>query len=149
MSQKRSVPRRRTLAILLSATLVGGVTTALAPPAATGSQAAYQVLETRLRPSGDPDGAGEAVLRMYPARGRVCARIEWRRIGDPVAAHIHRRSDGAVKVDLTGAVTGGARCTTGVPTRLVRRILTDPRRFYVNVHTEAYPAGAIQGVLHR
>lgn len=143
--------RRRALGALLSATLVGGLTTTVAAtsPAVGSEQAGYQVLTARLRPSGDPNGAGSARLRLYPAVGKVCAAITWERIGSPTAAHIHRASDGAVKVDLTGSVTGGANCTTGVPKALVRRILDHPRRFYVNVHNAAYPAGAIQGTLHR
>ena len=31
----------------------------------------------------------------------------------------------------------------------IRKIVEHPRRYYVNVHNEDYPAGAIQGVLHR
>lgn len=142
--------RRRALGALLSAALAGSLTTAVTATPATGSeQAGYQVLTAQLRPGGDPDGYGSARLRLYPARGKVCAAITWQRIGSPTAAHIHRASDGMVKVDLTGSVTGGSECTTGVSGALVRRILDHPRRYYVNVHNTAYPAGAIQGTLHR
>lgn len=141
----------RARAALLSAVLVGGLTTTVAAtvPVAGAEQAGYQVLRAELRPSGDPNGSGTARFRLYPARGKVCARVTWERIGTPNAAHIHRGSDGLVKVDLSGSVTGGKNCATGVPTRLVRRILDHPRRFYFNVHNETYPAGAVQGVLHR
>lgn len=151
MSLERHPARRRTWAVLLAAALSSGLMSAVAAtaPAAGSEQAGYQVLHARLKPSGDPDGAGTARFRLYPMRGKVCARVTWTRIGSPTAAHIHRRSDGVVKVDLTGSVTGGKNCTTGVPKRLVRRILDHPRRYYFNVHTAAYPAGAIQGVLRR
>ena len=151
MPLERPPVRRRALAATLSAVLVGGLTTTVAAtmPAAGSEQAGYQVLNARLRPSGDPDGSGSARFRLYPARGKVCARVTWERIGSPTAAHIHRASDGAVKVDLSGSVTGGASCTTGVPTGLVRRIVDHPRRYYFNVHNAAYPAGAIQGTLRR
>jgi hypothetical protein len=33
--------------------------------------------------------------------------------------------------------------------RLIAAMLAHPRRFYFNVHNATYPAGAIQGVLHR
>lgn len=145
--------RRRAQAALLSAVLVGGLTTAVAAttPATGSEQAAFQVLRANLRPGGDPDGTGSARFRLYPARGKVCARVSWENIDSPTAAHIHRRSDGAVKVDLSGSVTGGANsnCATDVPKRLVRRILDHPRRFYFNVHNATYPAGAIQGTLRR
>lgn len=154
---RRDHPRalRSPAAGLLSAALAGGLCAAvLAPSPAAGSAAAsdrasYQVLHATLRPGGDPDGTGTARFRLYPMRGKVCARVTWDRIDTPTAAHIHRRSDGMVKVDLTGSVTGGDNCATGVATRLVRRIADHPRRFYFNVHNETYPAGAIQGTLRR
>lgn len=151
MHLRRPPVRRRTQAALLSAVLVGGLTSTFAaiPPAVGSGQAGYQVLHANLRPSGDPNGSGAARFRLLPARGKVCARVTWERIDDPTAAHIHRASDGAVKVDLTGSVTGAANCATGVPTRLVRRIADHPRRYYFNVHNATYPAGAIQGTLRR
>lgn len=143
--------RRRAQAALLCAVLVGGLTTTVAAttPASGSEQAGYQVLNARLRPGGDPDGTGSARFRLYPARGKVCARVTWDRIDTPTAAHIHRKSDGMVKIDLSGSVTGGDNCATGVPKRLVRRILDHPRRYYFNVHNDTYPAGAIQGTLRR
>ncbi|GAA1797164.1 hypothetical protein GCM10009795_048270 [Nocardioides hankookensis] len=131
------------LPLLTSTFLVD--TSAHADPA----QRAVVRLETRLRPSGDPDGAGQAHLTFDRARGRVCATVEWRRIQRPDSAHIHRVSDGSIVVDLGGSVTGGPRCTTGVPSRTIAQILRHPRQYYVNVHNPTYPAGAIQGTLHR
>lgn len=151
MSHERPASRRRAEAALLSLVLAGGLTTAATTTstASAAQRAGYQVLHATLRPSGDPDGSGTARFRLYPARGKVCARVTWEGIDTPNAAHIHRRSDGMVKVDLTGSVTGGENCATGVRTRLVRRILEHPRRYYFNVHNATYPAGAIQGVLRR
>ena len=99
---------------------------------------------------GDPDGAGAAIVDLYPARGKVCARISVARIDAPVAAHIHvGRSDeaGPVVIDLTGSVTGGARCVSGVDESLVRAIRSHPWRYYVNVHNAPYPGGAVRGQL--
>jgi hypothetical protein len=83
--------------------------------------------------------------------GKVCARATWHRIGTPMMAHIHRGRSGVsgnVVVDLTGSVTGGRHCATGVSRLLIRHIISHPRRFYFNIHTRAYPAGAIRGQLH-
>lgn len=142
---------RRTTALVVSACMVGATagTLALTGPAAGAAGQRVQMLEAKLKPSGDPDGSGEATLRLRKARGKVCAAVTWENIGAPNAAHIHRKSDGAVVVDLSGAVTGGANCTTGVRKRVIGKILDRPRRYYVNVHNAAYPAGAIQGTLHR
>lgn len=136
-------------AMLLAAAIMGVAPAALLAPAADGAVQSARVLEAHLKPSGDPDGSGEATLRMRKAKGKVCATVEWHRIGTPEAAHIHRRSDGSIVVDLTGSVTGGPHCATGVRRHLIGRILDHPRRFYFNVHNATYPAGAIQGVLHR
>jgi hypothetical protein len=106
-------------------------------------------LETRLRPSGDPDGSGDAHFTLNRARGRVCATVHWAGIQQPDAAHIHRFSDGGIVVGLVGSVTGGPRCATGVSKRTITAILRHPGRYYFNVHNATYPAGAIQGTLHR
>jgi hypothetical protein len=141
---------RSATALLLGASLVGPTSAAvLIAPAATGAEQSAARLEARLRPSGDPDGSGQVHLRLRKAAGTVCAAVEWSGIDQPDAAHIHRGSTGAVVVDLSGSVTGGARCATGVRHRLIAKILDHPRRYYFNVHNATYPAGAIQGVLHR
>lgn len=142
---------RRTTALLVSAALLGAAsagTLALTGPAAGAQGQSVQLLEAKLRPSGDPDGSGEAHFRLRRATGKVCATVTWRNIDAPDSAHIHRASDGTVAVDLSGSVTGGAHCATGVSHRLIGKILDHPRRYYFNVHNAAYPAGAVQGTLH-
>ena len=106
-------------------------------------------LATRIaiRQSGTPNGSGEAHFTLNKTRGRVCASVEWKNVGKPNAAHIHRGSDGGIVVNLTGSVTGGSHCATGVSKKLIGRILDHPGRYYFNVHNAAYPAGAIQGTL--
>ena len=136
----------RTLPVIaaLVATLV------LAAPAG----AAVKRLETSLKGSAatDADGRGTAKLRLNRATRRVCFTITVRDIDDVVAAHIHRHSDSSIVVDLITAPASGNRftgCTEDVSKPLIRRILTKPRRYYVNVHTMAFPGGAVQGTLRR
>lgn len=112
------------------------------------AQSAPTVLSADLAPSGDADGAGSATVRLRPAVRRVCATISWSGIQKPAAAHIHRRSDGQVVVDLTGSVTGGGRCVRAARP-VIRAVAARPGRYYVNVHNETYPAGAVQGTLQR
>jgi hypothetical protein len=137
---------------LMTGSLLAGPAASGAPaPAASTTAAAGQRLDATLRggADGDPNGTGHAVIRLYPGAGKVCARVTYAKIGTPNAAHIHRRSTGAIVVDLTGSVTDAPNCNRQVRKALVRRILEHPRRYYFNVHNNAYPAGAIQGVLHR
>lgn len=147
-----STPRLRSAALALGACLTVGATGSTVPVSAHAAHAApsaVRELDARLRPSGDPNGSGRAHFALNKARQRVCADVTWRHIQTPDAAHIHRQSDGGIVVDLTGSVTGGRECATGVGSALIARILQHPRRYYFNVHNPTYPAGALQGTLHR
>jgi hypothetical protein len=145
-----SIPTRRVLAAASGLALAAAGTLASVPAEASPApRAAVKHLETTLRPSGDPNGSGEAHLTLNKATRKVCATVTWRNIAQPDAAHIHRASDGSIVVDLTGSVTGGSHCRTGVAKKTIAKILRHPGKFYFNVHNSTYPAGAIQGTLHR
>jgi hypothetical protein len=140
----------RVTATALTVLLTAGSGAVLASPgqAATPAERAT-VLTTTLTHSGDSNGSGAATIRLMTARKRVCADMSWRRIQKPAAAHIHQLSDGAVVVDLTPSLADGTGCTTGVRRSIIRAIIASPRKYYVNVHNASFPAGAIQGTLHR
>ena len=133
----------RAAAAIGTALLLLPATSAIAMP--TTSQST--ILHATLRPSGDANGSGAAVVRLRPSTNRVCATITYANIDQPFAAHIHRKSDGQVVVDLTGSVTGGSRCVTAT-SRIIKNITGAPGKYYVNVHNRTYPAGAVQGKLH-
>ena len=100
---------------------------------------------------GDPNGRGHVVITFKTGVGKVCATASWKRIGTPLAAHIHKggpRASGDVVVDLSSAVTGGAHCVSA-PKPTIRRIVAHMKRYYFNIHTGAFQAGAIRGQLHR
>ncbi len=137
---------------LLAAALAGPATAG-----STGTHRAGAILKATLSganetpPGGDPNGHGHAVIRLHPATKKVCANTRYRGITNPNAAHIHRGGPGVagnVVVDLTGAVTGGSHCTTA-PRKLILKIAAHPKRYYFNIHTAAFPSGAIRGQLHR
>ncbi|MCB8958359.1 MAG: CHRD domain-containing protein [Nocardioides sp.] len=145
-----SIHLRRLATAASGLALVAAGTGALTPSqAAPAHRAAVQRLEATLRPSGDPDGSGEAHFTLNKARHKVCATVEWQDIAAPDSAHIHHASDGGIVVDLGGAVTGGSHCTTAVSKRAIAKILRHPGAYYFNVHNSTYPAGAIQGTLRR
>ena len=133
---------------------------ALAIPA--GTAAAPTTLEARMTGAhevpgpGDPNGRGEATIKVRPAKRKLCFELEWHRIGNATAAHIHkgeRGEAGNIKVvlfeDPAGLPPGAAvnDCVRKQKRRLLRRIARNPERFYVNVHNEEYPDGAIRGQL--
>lgn len=141
--------RERAAILTAAALLPAAVTTTTLVASADASTAAVPVvLRATLSSSGDPNGSGAALVRLNKANKRVCAVLDWKKIGAPDAAHIHNRSDGAIKIDLTNAADGSG-CTSGVKKSEIADVIEHPRRYYVNVHNPKYPAGAIQGNLHR
>ena len=151
-------PRARIVAVGLSAAVGIGIVAAAVPAGAATK------LETRLTGStevpgpGDPDGTGGARVRLNVKAGRVCYGISVRKIMLPaVGAHIHRGRAGVagpVKVTLNNPTRVEATgiglsfgCENGVSRTLLRRIRSNPDRFYVNVHTTDYPNGAVRGQL--
>lgn len=99
--------------------------------------------------AGDPDGSGRATVRIKGTR--VCFTLKSTSIDAPVAAHIHRGAAGAagpVVVDLFAGAATKKECVT-TTSEQAAAIRQDPRGFYVNVHTAAFPDGAIRGQLQR
>lgn len=109
--------------------------------------------------AGDPDGTGTAALTLNAGREQVCYELTWQNLDGTVQrAHVHEApagANGGIVVSLfegesfpgTGSASG---CDLGDATRAeIRRILTDPSGFYVNIHDSVRPAGAIRGQLSR
>jgi hypothetical protein len=155
----------RTHLRILAGLLLASLLVALLPGAAAAGASGTTTLEASLRGAnevpgpGDPDGRGAA--RIVLGGDRVCFALQWRDISAPVMAHIHagtRDVAGPVVVDfLGGMVEGGlpatlrsaAGCVDGVDRKLVKAIKRHPGRYYVNVHTADFMAGAIRGQLSK
>jgi hypothetical protein len=101
---------------------------------------------------GDPDGEGRATIRLRKGQGQICFRLTADNIGLPaIGAHIHRGNAnvaGDVVVSLRNPNASGnaSGCVTAARS-LVAQILRSRGSFYVNVHTNAFPDGAIRGQL--
>jgi hypothetical protein len=98
---------------------------------------------------GDLDASGTATLTINPGTGQVCWTIKVEGDIQPIfAAHIHvgpTTAPGPVVVPLS-PTTG---CTVVADRELLLAIITDPSSYYVNVHNEEFPAGALRGQLDR
>lgn len=107
--------------------------------------------------AGDPDGRGgfTAVI----ADDQVCFGLTVDDVDAPAAAHVHRgrpSQNGPIVVTLTAPSSGdpgaSGACVSpdGGNTAVLGEILRHPNHFYVNVHTAAFPDGAVRGQLkHR
>jgi hypothetical protein len=105
---------------------------------------------------GEPKGGGDITLvvsRGESGGGTICYLFNAFRIKLPAkAAHIHAGPKGVagpVVVPLSPPNQFGraSACTTGVSRDLITKILTTPYNYYVNVHTEDFPGGAVRGQL--
>ena len=101
---------------------------------------------------GDPDGTGTATVNLDVTKREVCYEVAVQKIDAPVGMHIHegeRGKSGGIVVPLntpTGSDTTTSGCAS-VDATLLGRIAATPGNFYVNVHTQTYPQGALRGQL--
>jgi hypothetical protein len=102
---------------------------------------------------GDPNGRGEAEVKVHNAK--VCYTLTFKRIAPATAAHIHKGGPnvaGPVVVTLFERPNNPverhiSRCVD-ISRSLSEALREHPGRYYVNVHNEPYPDGAIRGQLH-
>ena len=95
---------------------------------------------------GNENGAGLAVLAIDGAQ--ISTTILTNGVDDPTVAHVHKVSDGGIFIDLNVSFTGatGAGATTADAADIAA-LMASPGAYFVQVHSSAYPAGAIKGVL--
>jgi hypothetical protein len=100
---------------------------------------------------GDTDGIGHAVVSINPDQDLLCVELQVARIDAASAAHIHEAafgSNGPIVVPLpTPGADGIAVACQPVAGADLDEILASPASFYVNVHTAAFPNGALRGQL--
>jgi hypothetical protein len=106
---------------------------------------------TLQRGAGDPDGFGSASFTINGTS--LCFGITVGNLDEPAAAHIHKGrkfENGPIVVPLTAPANGlagaSSECVT-VDATLAADILAHPRAYYANVHTRAFPNGAVRGQL--
>lgn len=136
-------------------TINGSVVSARTPPLSAVFLGGNEVSKTGTANAGDPDGVGGAtvkITKLNNSKARVCFGITIAGIDKPILAHIHKGAagtNGPIVVSFIPPVNGFAASSgcVDVPLALGLDIETDPLNYYVNVHSEKFPAGVVRGQL--
>lgn len=98
----------------------------------------------------DTDGTGMATITVNSGQRKVCSTLSSRHLDKATMAHIHSGKVGAsgppvvtLKVLASG---NGSGCVT-VTRDLAMKLIKSPTDYYVNIHTTAFPDGAVRGQL--
>jgi hypothetical protein len=101
---------------------------------------------------GDTDGTGSASITLNHGQGEVCWELTVDKIATANAAHIH---EGAVDkagppiANLTPPAEGSSKGCVALDKEKIKAIIQTPANFYVNVHNEEFPDGAVRGQLSK
>jgi hypothetical protein len=126
----------------LSGSDLAGQEVLLLPTALTG--------DAEVPGPGDPDGVGMAVIAPDPGQSQVCWDILVIGIAPPTAAHIHAgEADvaGDIVFTLTSPTEGTVSGCAAADAAFIEALTSNPQGYYVNVHNEEYPDGALRGQL--
>ena len=100
----------------------------------------------------DEDGTGMATVVLDPDAGTACWEMTVENVDPITVSHIHEGAEGVsggvvVDLDVDGFEGSSEGCNEAADAAILQSIIDNPAGFYVNVHTEALPGGAIRGQL--
>ncbi len=100
----------------------------------------------------DADGSGTATIVLDPDAGTACWTFSVADIDPVTVSHIHTGAAGTdggvvVDLDLDGFDGSSEGCNDAADAATLQAIIDNPAGYYVNVHNEAFPGGAIRGQL--
>lgn len=100
----------------------------------------------------DEDGTGTATVVLDPEAGTACWEMTVENVDPITVSHIHEGAEGVdggvvVDLDVDGFEGSSEGCNEAADPEILQSIIDNPAGFYVNVHTEELPAGAIRGQL--
>ena len=95
-------------------------------------------------------GSGSVTVVVDPPKGTVCYIMNVAGLDNVTAAHIHKGGpgeNGPPVVPLEAPAGGASGGCVPVTAEVSAALLANPGGYYVNVHTQALPSGAIRGQL--
>ena len=100
----------------------------------------------------DADGTGSARIVVDPDAGTACWELTAENIDPVTISHIHIGAAGTdgdvvVDLDLDGFEGSSEGCNEAADAAALQAIIENPAGYYVNLHNEAFPGGAIRGQL--
>lgn len=140
---RRLVPGLAVAAITM---LAGGVAAdaARSPKLTATLSAAKEV-------GGAGPAGGKGTFSATFKKGKLCYTLKSTKLPQPVASHIHKGSatqNGDIVLDLKPAFSKGkASGCVAVTAALAKQLRKHPASYYVNIHTQKFPAGAARGQL--
>jgi len=127
---------------------------ATVPALALATGSATKTLTTKMSgknevPKGSPTASGTATIKLNSATGKVCWTFKVKGLHTVNASHIHKAPKGKAGNVVIPFFAGPLKKTGCVSAKksLVAAIEKSPSQYYVNIHTNKYPAGAIRGQL--
>ena len=95
---------------------------------------------------GDADGEGRFSGQVDSGKGSLCYSLRAENIGKATMAHIHAGAAGT-NGDPVATLKLGLNQCIDVGKDVLKAIVAAPGDYYVNVHNDEFPAGAIRGQL--
>lgn len=149
--------RKRVVLIALAAAITGVII--FAGPASAGRPGTGTIREAELTGAevvpapGDPNGTGMARMIFYPQKNKICYRVTVSGIQTATRAHLHMgdagEEGGMVKLNLIPPRNSARECIRGLGERFIKKISHNSSSYYVDVHNNEYPDGALRGQLAR
>jgi hypothetical protein len=151
------MPSRLVVFVVLVASLIGAVAAGAGADEGRPLSATPLTGAEEIPGPGDPDASGTTDIRLNQGQGTVCFTATWANIdGTVFAGHIHRGAAGVAGPILVTLLSGSfsgtdaaSGCVENVDAALIKEFRQNPSAFYVNIHSDVFPGGAIRGQLSK
>jgi hypothetical protein len=155
---KRASKVRKRLVLIALAVAVASVIVFGGPASAgkpgTGTLREAELTGAEVVPTpGDLNGSGMGRFHFYPMKHKICYRVTVSGIQTATKAHLHMGGVGeegsSVKLNLLPPRNSARECVRGLGERFIKKIAHNSSSYYVDVHNNEYPGGALRGQLTR